>query len=117
MTRFALPALAVAVLLSACASIAPEEKALMTAPIDCARAPEQIAALQAARPNDLRKLRAVGSTIGAAGLAVGIATNDIADRERIASGAYGAEIDARIAEIRTTCGLPGAPAAPAPMAG
>ena len=106
MTRNLLSASATLLLLGACASIPEEEKALLAAPVDCARAPEQIVALQAARPNDLRKLQAVGSTIGAAGLAVGVATNDIADRRRIASGEYGAEIDARIALVREICALP-----------
>lgn len=105
MIRYSMAAAAALALLGACASIPEDEKRLLASPVDCARAPEQIAALQAARPNDLRKLQAVGSTLGVAGLAVGVATNDIANRERIASGEYGEEIDARIALIRETCGV------------
>lgn len=107
MTRIP-PSLALVLGLAACASIPDEERALMTKEIDCAEAESDIAALERARPGTLRALRAVGSTITAGGLIYGVATDDIDDRGDIASGRYGERIDARIALIRETCGLPGA---------
>ena len=101
-----LPALPALLLLAACASIPDLEKAALAAPIDCARASEQIATLSRQRPGAGRAFRAVGSSLTPGGFAIGVATNDMADRGEIASGRYAAAIDARIAEIRESCNLP-----------
>jgi hypothetical protein len=100
------PAL-LAVLLAAagCASIPAEEKALLSDPVECARAEEQIAALAAARPGDFRKARVLASSFTPGGFAAGVATSDFDDRERVLSGAHAEAIDARIAVIRSSCGL------------
>ena len=101
-------ALLAALALGACTglSITEGEEALVAAPPDCDRAEAQIAELEAIRPTGAREAGAAASVIGVAGLATAAATGTIDDRERLAGGSFRAEVDARIALIRETCGLP-----------
>ena len=97
-------ALAICLLLASCAAIPDEEKSLLNEPIDCSQAEQRVAALQEARPTEARKARILASSLTPGGLALGYATADIGDRDRVLSGAYAEQIDARIAQIRATCG-------------
>ena len=101
-----LAALLPVALAAGCAAIPDDERALMTAEIDCARAEEQIAALSAARPTAAREARVLATSLTPAGFVIGAATNDFGDRERLLSGAYAEDLDTRIALIRETCDLP-----------
>ena len=98
-------ALAAAFAIAACTVIPEEERALLRDEIDCDRAEQQIAALVEARPGDARKAQVLASSLGAGGIAVMVARNDVEDRRRILSGRYERQIDRRIAAIRDTCGL------------
>ena len=102
----AFASLPVIALVAGCTSIPDSERALLAEEIDCRRAEQQIAALQAARPTEGRRARALASTLTTGGFVIGAATGDLRDRERILSGEYAEEIDARIALIRESCGLP-----------
>ena len=86
-----------------CAAIPEEERALLTEPVECSRASDRISALEAAKPGDVRKAQVLASTLGAAGLAIAVVTDDVRDRERVLSGEYEAELEARISEIGETC--------------
>lgn len=96
-----------ALALSACASvnISDRENALLAAPVDCSRAQAQIAELETIRPSAGREAAAAASVIGVVGLSTAAATGRIDDRERLAGGGYRAEVEAKIAAIRQTCGL------------
>ncbi len=97
---------AVLLLVAGCAAIPDDERQLMASDIDCTRAVETIAALKAARPGDARKARILASSLTPGGLALGVASNDVGDRQRVLSGRYAEEIDARIALVQETCNLP-----------
>ncbi len=88
-----------------CAAIPETERQLLVAEIDCTRADETLASLEAARPTEARKARVLASSLTPGGLLIGAATEDIRDRERVLSGDYAADIDARIALVRETCGV------------
>ena len=100
------PALAAALTIVACTVIPEEERALLRGEVDCDRAEQDIAALVEARPTDARKARVLASSLGAGGIAVMVARNDVEDRRRILSGRHERQIDRRIALIRDTCELP-----------
>ena len=86
-------------------NISDRETALLAAPVDCRRAPAQIAELQTIRPTAGREAAAAASVIGVVGLSTAVATGRIGDRERLAGGGYRAEVDAKIDAIRRTCGI------------
>ena len=99
--------LACLVLLAAgCATIPAQEKALLTQDIDCARAEETIQAIREARPTDIDRARVLAASLTLGGLAYGAATGDLADRERLMSGAYDEQLRARIREIAEECDIP-----------
>lgn len=93
--------------LAGCATvnISDRETALLAAPVECGRAQAQIAELEAIRPTAGREAAAAASVIGVVGLSTAVASGRIDDRERLAGGAYRAEVDAKIDGIRKTCGL------------
>lgn len=92
--------------LTACAAIPAEEKALLTEEVDCNVAEQKIEAIREARPTDLDKARILASTLTLGGLAVGAATNDLGDRERLMNGTYDQQLVERIRVIATACNIP-----------
>ena len=94
------------VLLAGCATASTEEReSLLAAPIDCAVAEEDIAALEAAMPTAGERRRSAVQTIVPIGAVASVVTGSYRDRAAILTGRTADELNARIAEIRTTCGL------------
>jgi hypothetical protein len=98
-------ALVVAITLAGCASIAPETHALLKKPVNCSAAHEDIKRLSAAKPDGLKQTMTLVQSVSPGGIVVGLAIDDYANRKRIISGEHGADIDRRVAEIATACGI------------
>lgn len=89
----------------ACRSISSETKKELASPVDCNTAEQDIASLEAEKASVATRVSAgVRSVIPAAAVA-GLLRRDTKDRAKVATGAYNKEIDAKIAEIKSTCGL------------
>ena len=101
-----IPAACLMLLAAGCATIPAEEKALLTGEIDCERAEETIKAIREARPTEIDRARVLAASLSFGGLAYGAVTGDLADRERLMSGAYDAELTARVRAIAEACDIP-----------
>lgn len=92
--------------LAACGpSISEQAKAKLAKPVNCQTAKKDIAALEKEKKSVTTQVTAgVRSVVPTAAVA-GLLRGDTKDRAKVASGAYNKEIDAKIAEIKKTCGL------------
>jgi hypothetical protein len=99
--------------LGACTqTISPELRYIMTKPIECSQASQEIALLQRVRPDLARQSMSVISTVSPIGLVTMVASDDTENRRRVITGEHGEEIDRRIAAIQAHCAArPAAPAA------
>lgn len=90
--------------LAACTqTISPELRYIMTKPIECSQAPQEIALLQRVRPDLARQSMSVISTASPIGLVTMVASDDTENRRRVITGEHGEDIDRRIAQIEAHC--------------
>ena len=94
---------AAAGLLTSCASITKEQKALLASSIDCSHWESDIAALKAEKASVAKQLVLGVSSVMPTAAAIGILSGDYKNRTRVASGKYNRDINAKIAEIRRQC--------------
>ena len=98
-------------LLSGCgAPISEEARQMKAKPIDCADAKQDIAALRSERASVLRRVGAGARFIIPVAAVVNIfregsGNEAVEDRRRVAAGDYNKAIDAKIAEIKSTCNV------------
>ncbi len=98
-------------LLSGCgAPISEEARQMKAKPIDCADAKQDIAALRSERASVLRRVGAGARFIIPVAAVVNIfkegsGSGAVEEHRRIASGDYNKAIDAKIAEIKSTCNV------------
>tara|TARA_R110000765_G_scaffold53003_1_gene106429 strand:- start:126 stop:470 length:345 start_codon:yes stop_codon:yes gene_type:complete len=98
-----LPIFALA-LLAGCATASHAERtAFLDAPIECATADTDIAALEAAQPSPGERARSILQSATPVGVVTGAATRSYADRASVAIGKTGSDIETRIAEIKQQC--------------
>lgn len=98
--------LASLLLLAGCASqIHEERRSLLADPVDCDEAEADIAALEAATPTRIERARSAVQSVTPVGAASGVASGTYKDRAAVLSGRTQRELEARIEEIRETCGL------------
>jgi hypothetical protein len=89
--------------LSPMPSINPEVKASLNAPINCINARHDIAVLEEERASVAKQvLSGVRSVFPIAAVA-GLLLGDYSDRFEVATGQYNADIEAKIARIRSYC--------------
>ncbi len=99
------------VFLVSCGSpVSKEAKMQMAKPIDCSDAKEDIAALEKEKASTLQRVGAGARFVVPVAVVVNIfqegsGSGDVEDRRSIAAGDYNKAIDAKIAEIKQTCGL------------
>ena len=74
-------------------------------PINCATAEGDIRVLESEKAHVARQIVAGVTSIAPAGIVVGLVTGTIGTKFRVATGEYNQKIDARIAEIKRTCGV------------
>ena len=113
-TFFQVSFAAIIVVVSGCAdrknlspvpSISDATKASISSPVRCETARQDIATLEEERASVGKQiLSGVRSILPFAAVA-GILMGDYSDRVEVASGQYNADIDAKILEIKATCGV------------
>ena len=87
-----------------CASASHADRAaLLNAPIDCATAQIDIAALEAAEPSGGERARSIVQSVTPVGLVTGAASGSYGDRAAVATGKTQSNIEARIVEIEQSC--------------
>lgn len=111
---FKVGVLASCLMLSACAdrknvspfpTISENAQTSLSAPVNCATAPQDIKTLEEERASvGKRILSGVRSILPIAAVA-GILMGDYRDRVEVASGKYNDDINNKIAEIKSTCGI------------
>ena len=98
--------LAMLVLLGACATSSHDERAsLLAEPVNCESAEADIAALEAAMPSRRERALSAVQTVTPVGAVSGVATGSYRDRASVLTGRTQGELNARIEEIETTCGI------------
>jgi hypothetical protein len=97
--------LLVAGLTAACSSISPQTKEDLARTVNCDTADQDIHILDAERASVARQALAGVGFVSPPAVVLGILARDTKDRAKIATGAYNREIDAKISEIKETCGL------------
>ena len=99
------------VFLASCGSpVSKEAKMQMQKPIDCSDAKEDIATLENEKASVARRVAQGATFVIPVAVVVNIfqegsGSNNVADRKSVASGDYNEAIDAKIAEIKSTCNL------------
>lgn len=103
--RTAIGLVSVAALISACAMGYKKDEAAMKQPINCSTAQGDLRALQHEKANLAEEVAAGVTMIYPAGLVIGLVTRTEGTKYQVATGEYNKMIDARMAEIKSTCGV------------
>lgn len=97
---------AMAVLVAGCTNYKKNEADLNRPPINCFTAEGDIRVLQSEKANTAQQMAAGLQAIVPTSIVVGLITGTSGTRAQVESGEYNRMIDARIAEIKSVCGLP-----------
>jgi hypothetical protein len=97
--------LLVALVVAACSPQSKEAKQEMAKPVNCATAEGDIRMLEGEKAHVGKEILAGVSSFAPAGFVVGIATGTEGEKLEVAGGEYNKKIDAKMAEIKSTCGL------------
>lgn len=98
---------ALAVLVLGCQTITAEDEARLEKTVDCTTAEQDIATLEEERASVGERILAGARMVLPAAAVAGVLRRDIGNRAEVATGAYNEELEAKITEIRQTCGLTG----------
>jgi len=82
-----------------------EEAAAKKMPVNCATAPGDIRVLQSEKAHVASEIAMGVTAIYPASLVVGLLTGTEGTKIQVATGEYDKALDAKIAEIKSTCGL------------
>ena len=92
--------------LAACAGpISQEAKDSLAKPVNCDTAEADIAALESERASVAEQTTAGVRSVVPAAAVGGLLMGTTKDKAKVATGAYNQELEDKIAEIKTTCGL------------
>jgi hypothetical protein len=75
------------------------------APIDCTTADGDVRMLEHEKAHVAQRIAEGVTSIYPAGLVIGLVTGTEGTKLKVATGEYNKKIDARIAEIKSTCGI------------
>lgn len=106
MRHILIPLFLFGTLLAGCATAKHSERdTLLAAPVNCATAETDIAALEAAMPSRRERVRSAVQSATPVGAVKGVVTGTYDDRVAVLTGATEEELSARINEIRSECGI------------
>lgn len=105
MNRTVVTGLLLLLSLSACGTLSEDRKALIDKPIDCNVAEADLQALHDARPSTGERVYNSVTSLEPIGLSVGGVSGTQQDKWAIANGEFERQIDQKVAEIKTICGL------------
>lgn len=98
--------LALIALLAGCSTTSHEEReALLAAPVNCATAEADLAALEAAMPSRRERARSAAQSVTPVGAVKGAVTGTYDEQLEVLTGATEEQLAARIQEIETECGI------------
>jgi hypothetical protein len=97
---------AMAILMAGCTNYKKNEADLNKPPINCFTAEGDIRVLQGEKANVAQQMAAGLQAIIPTSIVVGLVTGTSGTRAQVESGEYNKMIDARIAEIKSVCGVP-----------
>jgi len=97
--------LALALATTGCAYQFKEEAKATKQPVNCATAQGDLRALAGEKANLAEQIEMGVTAIVPAGLVIGLVTLTEGTKIEVATGEYNKMIDARIAEIKSTCGV------------
>lgn len=95
----------IALVVAACSPQSKEAKQEMAKPVNCATAEGDIRMLEGEKAHVGKEMLAGVSSFAPAGLVLGVATGTEGEKLEVAGGEYNKKIEARMAEIKSTCGL------------
>ncbi len=96
----------VALLAAGCAmNLKKEEKAAEQMPVNCATADGDLRVLKSEKAHVAEEIALGVTAIYPAGLVVGLLTGTEGTKIQVATGAYNKQLDNKIAEIQSTCGV------------
>jgi hypothetical protein len=104
MTTFASSVVLIA-LTAGCAMQEQQTMQGLNQPINCRTAEGDIRVLQSEKANVVAQIAQGATAITPAGIVVGALTGTEATKLQVATGDYNAQIDTRIAQIRSKCGI------------
>ena len=88
-----------------CATISEEAKYEIDKPVDCSTAEYDIKILEGAKASAGKQALSGVRAVLPAGAVVGILSGDYKNRAKVATGQYNKDIDAKIQQIKDTCGM------------
>lgn len=103
--NLAVSSVCIAALLCGCAMGYKKEEEAMKSPVNCSTAQGDLPSLQHERANLAQEVAAGVTMIYPVGLVIGLATRTEGTKYQVATGEYNKMIDAREAEIKSTCGI------------
>ena len=104
--RALLTILAATLLAPGCAmTMKKEEKAAEQMPVNCATAPGDLRVLKSEKANVAEQIALGVTAIYPAGLVIGLLTGTEGTKLQVATGEYNKQLDAKIAEIQSACGV------------
>ncbi len=96
---------AVVTLATGCAMQEKQTMESLKQPINCATAEGDIRVLQGEKAHVAQQIASGLTAIAPAGIVMGVLTGTEGTKLRVAAGDYNKQIDARIAAIKSTCGV------------
>lgn len=103
--KILLAAAVATVALAGCTERFAQEEEDVAKPVNCATAEGDIRVLQSEKAHVAEEMASGIFTVAPAAIVYGVVTGTEETRLEIAGGEYNEKIDAKIAEIKTTCGL------------
>jgi len=97
--------LCLVVTLTGCKSISPTAKDGLAKDVDCSTAPADIQTLTAEKASVAKKVSSGVRSVWPVAAVVGLLSGDYKDRVSVATGKYNKDLEAKIQEIKTTCGI------------
>jgi hypothetical protein len=95
-----------ALLLASCSTISEQAKQELAQPVNCQTAQQDIATLESEKASVGKQVVAGAGSIVPTLAVTGILMGDYKNRVQVATGKYNDDIEAKITEIRRTCGIP-----------
>jgi hypothetical protein len=92
-------------ILCGCKTVSVESKESLEKPINCVTAKEDIMTLENEKNSVAEQVRASGAMVFPAAAVVGILSGDYSDRAKVAAGEFNQDIDKKIQEIKSCCGI------------
>jgi|694.fasta_scaffold02391_6 hypothetical protein len=86
-------------------SISDDAKAKMNKPVNCATAQQDIAALEDEKASVAKQVVSGVRSVVPFSAAAGLVMGDYQDRVEVSSGQYNADLQAKIDQIKMTCGI------------